>query len=61
MNEFVADLRFRHQEILRAIEENDPREQLCKLTMYQAWFASPFVDKSRSAARLPRYLYLDLS
>ena len=60
-NDFVAELRFRHQEVWRAIEGNNPREQLCKLTTYQAWFASPFVEKSRSAARLPRYLYLDIS
>ena len=55
MNEFVADLRFRHQEVWRAIEGNDPREQPSKLATYQAWFASPFVEKSWSAARVPRY------
>jgi hypothetical protein len=43
MNEFIADLRFRHQEVWRAIEGNDPREQPSKLATYQAWFASPFV------------------
>ena len=53
LNDFVAELRFRHQEVWRAIEGNDPREQPCKPTTYQAWFASPFVEKSRSAARLP--------
>ena len=31
LNEFVADLRFRHQEVWRAIEGNDPREQPNKL------------------------------
>jgi len=60
MIEFVADLRFRHQEVWRAIEGNDPREQPGKLTTYQAWFASPLVENTRFAARLPRYLYLDL-
>ena len=61
MNEFVADLHFRHQELWRTVEGNDSRELPRKLTTYQAWFASPFVDKSRSAARMLRYLYLDLS
>ena len=61
LNEFVADLRFRHQEVWRAIEGNDPREQPNKLTTYQAWLASPFVKNARTAVRVPRYLYLDLS
>ena len=43
MQEFVADLRFRHQAVWRAIEGHDPRGQPSKLTAYQAWFASPFV------------------
>ena len=61
LNEFVADLRFCHQEVWRAIEGVDPREQPNKLATYQAWFASPFHERFRSAARLPRYLYLNLS
>jgi hypothetical protein len=54
MQEFVADLRFRHQAVWRAIEGHDPRGQPSKLTAYQAWFASPFVKNARSAARVPR-------
>ena len=61
MQEFVADLRFRHQAVWRAIEGHDLRGQPSKLTAYQAWFASPFVKNARSAARVPRYLHLDLS
>ena len=59
MNEFVAD--FRHQGVWRVIEGNDPREQPSKLATNQAWFASPFIENARSAVRVPRYLYLDLS
>ena len=61
MQEFVADLRFRHQAVWRAIEGNDPRGQPSKLTTYQAWFASPFAENARSAYRVPRYLHLDLT
>ena len=61
MQEFVADLRFRQQTVWRALEGHDPRNQPDKLTTYQAWFASPFVGNARSAARVPRYLHLDLS
>jgi CHAD domain-containing protein len=61
MNEFVADLRFRHQEVWRVVEGNDTREQPSKLTTYQARFAFPFIDNARSAARVLKYLYLNFS
>jgi uncharacterized protein (DUF2461 family) len=48
MNELVADLHFRHQELWRTVEGNDSRELPRKLTTYQAWFASPFIDYARS-------------
>ena len=60
-NNIPTNLRFRHHEVWRAIEGVDPREQSNKLATYQAWFASPFNERFRSAARVPRYLYLDLS
>ena len=31
------------------------------LTFGQAWFASPFVKNARTAVRVLRYFYLDLS
>jgi hypothetical protein len=61
LNEIVVDLPCRPQKVCKAIEGNEPREQPNKLATYQAWFASPFVENARSAARVPRYLYLDLS
>ena len=61
MQEFIADLRFRQQTVWRALEGHDPRSQPDKLTTYQARFASPFVGNTCSAARVPRYLHLDLS
>ena len=61
MQEFVADLRFRHQAVWRALEGNDPRGQPSKPAIYQTWFASPFPNNARSAARVPRYFHLDLS
>ena len=60
MQEFVTDLRFGHQAVWKALEGNDPRGQPSKLTSYQAWFASPIVKNARSAAKVPKYLHLDL-